>query len=312
MNQKPIPKFDTESEEAEWWYEQRDRLGEEAEAALARSELKVRRLLPPALEPDPNKPCILELSYGDASMPPELAPEDQLWRFMDLAKFVSMLHHGALYFCVLDALNDKLEGSFPRVPPGASSWDKKQAGRWWSQNRASLFVNCWYKSSDESAAMWKLYANQGIAVHTTFRLLSRSVDRRPCANPVKPHQMVIGGLVTYDDPDEIPRSEVRPTILVALRKRWWYRYEQEFRLIYHLDSNVSAPRPDSQECTKPKRKGLWVSCDLAQMMTAIVLAPLSPPSLEDAVRAIVEKFGLSASLVRRSRIEEDGPNLQRS
>jgi hypothetical protein len=46
MNQKPIPKFATEAEEAQWWYEQRDRLSEKAEAALARGELKPRRLPP--------------------------------------------------------------------------------------------------------------------------------------------------------------------------------------------------------------------------------------------------------------------------
>jgi hypothetical protein len=46
MNQKPIPKFATEAEEAQWWYEQRDGLSEKAEAALARSELKPRRLPP--------------------------------------------------------------------------------------------------------------------------------------------------------------------------------------------------------------------------------------------------------------------------
>jgi hypothetical protein len=50
MNQKPIPKFATEAEEAQWWYEQRDRLSEKAEAALARGELKPRRL-PPSPSP---------------------------------------------------------------------------------------------------------------------------------------------------------------------------------------------------------------------------------------------------------------------
>src|ERR1039458_4989316 len=35
-NKEPIPKFATEAEEAQWWYEQRDLLGERADAALAR------------------------------------------------------------------------------------------------------------------------------------------------------------------------------------------------------------------------------------------------------------------------------------
>lgn len=46
IKKEPILKFANEAEEAEWWYEQRDRLGDDAEAALARGELKPRRLPP--------------------------------------------------------------------------------------------------------------------------------------------------------------------------------------------------------------------------------------------------------------------------
>jgi hypothetical protein len=46
MNNVFIPRFATEAEEAQWRYEQRDRLGEKAEAALTRGALKPRRLLP--------------------------------------------------------------------------------------------------------------------------------------------------------------------------------------------------------------------------------------------------------------------------
>lgn len=46
MNAKAIPKFSSEAEEAEWRYAQRDELTAKAEAALARGELKLRRLAP--------------------------------------------------------------------------------------------------------------------------------------------------------------------------------------------------------------------------------------------------------------------------
>jgi len=41
-NPQPIPRFSNESEEAQWWYQQRDQLTAQAEAALARGELKVQ------------------------------------------------------------------------------------------------------------------------------------------------------------------------------------------------------------------------------------------------------------------------------
>ena len=76
-NKESIPKFATEAEEAQWWYEQRDRLTEKAEAALARRELKQRRLprnpivgrpAGRATKETPNRSDILSLSYVDASM----------------------------------------------------------------------------------------------------------------------------------------------------------------------------------------------------------------------------------------------------
>ena len=44
MNQNPIPKFATEAEEAQWWYDQRHELTAKFQEALARGELKLRRL----------------------------------------------------------------------------------------------------------------------------------------------------------------------------------------------------------------------------------------------------------------------------
>jgi hypothetical protein len=46
INKERLPKFATEAEEAEWWYAQRDGLTEKAEGAVARGELKPRRLPP--------------------------------------------------------------------------------------------------------------------------------------------------------------------------------------------------------------------------------------------------------------------------
>jgi hypothetical protein len=57
----------------------------------------------------------------------------------------------------------------------------------------------------------------------------------------------------------------------------------------------------------PKQKGVWVSCNLSEAISEIVLAPFSPPFLEDAVKAVCGKFGFDSSIVKRSRIEEGAP-----
>ena len=129
----------------------------------------------------PNGPDILTLSYVDMGTRQVPPPEAQLWRFMDLAKLVTMLDRQALYFPVLAALDDKLEGALPRVPPDATARERKDAWDVWRYNRSVVFVNCWHRSPDESAAMWALYGNHGVAVRTTFGLLAQAVHQRPAS-----------------------------------------------------------------------------------------------------------------------------------
>lgn len=315
-NKESIPKFATEAEEAQWWYEQRDRLTEKAEAALARGELKQRRLprnpiiggpAGRATMETPNRSDILSLSYVDASMHP-VPPEAQVWRYMDLGKLVSMLDHNALYFPTLAALKDELEGAPPRRPLGAPAWDEKAAYDRWCYNRSAVFVNCWHCAEDESALMWAQYGNQGVAVRTTFRLLSGAVNRCPKTYPLSTDRIVVGGMVDYRDPDETsPPGNVWNAVNDALQKRRWYKDEHEVRLIYDLYSNSVPSGSSFQMGATPKQMGVWVSCNLAEAILAIVLAPFSPPFLEDAVKAVCGKFGFDPSIVKRSGIEEGAP-----
>ena len=227
----------------------------------------------------PNGPDILTLSYVDMGTRQVPPPEAQLWRFMVLAKLVTTLDRQALYFPVLAALDDKLEGALPRVPPDATARERKDAWDVWRYNRSVVFVNCWHRSPDESAAMWALYGNHGVAVRTTFGLLAQAVHQRPSVSPPDLDRTVVGGMVNYADPDETsPPGNVWHPVTEALRKRWWYEYEKEIRLIYHLHSNNGLPESSFQGDPTPKQQGVWVSCNLSKAISAIVLAPFSPPS----------------------------------
>lgn len=254
-------------------------------------------------------PDVLRLAYVDMGTDNVPESETQLWRFMDLAKLVSILDHQALYFPVVAALGDKLEGALPRVPPGATPLDKRDAWHVRCFNRAVTFVNCWHMSPVESDAMWAVYAHQGVAVQTSFDRLSKAINQRPAAHPPDPDQTVVGGKVTYVDPNEEAEvGYVWANVTEVRRKRRWYEYEQEVRLVYTRFSNYPAPPYGSAlELGTPKLMGVWVSCDLAQAISAIVVAPHTPRYLEESVRAVVKRFCLDPSIVRRSRIEEGAP-----
>jgi hypothetical protein len=54
------------------------------------------------------------------------APTDTLWRYLDLAKFISLLDESALYFCRADNfVNDPFEGA-TGIRAMKSFWDQKE------------------------------------------------------------------------------------------------------------------------------------------------------------------------------------------
>jgi len=88
-----IPKFATEAEEAQWWYEQRHDLEERAEGSLARGELKLRRLPPsPAPVTGPTKNITIRVPDQDLIRARGLAAK----RGLRYQTYLKMLLHEAL------------------------------------------------------------------------------------------------------------------------------------------------------------------------------------------------------------------------
>ena len=124
----------------------------------------------------------------------EPPPTGTLWRYLDLAKFISLLEESALYFCRGDNfLNDPFEGA-----TGSKSmqpfWEQQECEHW-SQSveffiqqgypidkatimeqadnfiarqrafrgkfkPASIFITCWHLNPVESEAMWQIYSRR--------------------------------------------------------------------------------------------------------------------------------------------------------
>lgn len=114
----------------------------------------------------------------------------KIWRYIDIAKLISMLDKKQLYFSNTSGVIDPYEGTLAEYnrkyevrrekfdhilqelndvafeslllspPPDALEIYKDR-----------LLVNCWHLNDVESAAMWDLYSNTktGIAVQSTFR-----------------------------------------------------------------------------------------------------------------------------------------------
>jgi hypothetical protein len=233
-----------------------------------------------------------------------------IWRYMDLAKYLSLLESQALFFARADRLGDPFEGSWPRknvearVPyfqslqlPGANPHEIAQAFESYSKlNRQFSFVNCWHMNPHESMAMWRIYAQigAGIAIRSTFQSLLRNLEHAD--------QKIYVGMVRYLDyeadvaPDWTP---VAPFIV----KRASFAHENELRAVFSLDIPGQA-RHEWEKATPPDKPGVLVPVKLLSLVEQVFVAPQSPSWFAELVESISHKLGLKVQ-VKHSNIDTD-------
>ena len=118
----------------------------------------------------------------------------KIWRYLDFAKFMSLIENEALFFSNLTNQPDKMEGfltkasvdrfrTFPKDITGYELSRKKQIREHNLQvlknSREHLYISSWHMSDYESAAMWEIYIKdyQGIAIQTTIGRFMESLEK---------------------------------------------------------------------------------------------------------------------------------------
>lgn len=249
------------------------------------------------------------------SLPPVPPPEAVIWRYVDLAKLVSMMHSSTLHFSRIDQFADQYEGVFARKTIDTLLRAAAQVGAYAPENpgpathefqrhamaafslltrkiRKGTFANCWHASEYESAAMWNLYADRGIAIRSTVIRLARSLRTQE-------HEIQIRKVLYADhDTDEINES------LIFLYKKPFFRHEQEIRA-YFL--NLEPPATDQNQ--PPHPRGIPIHCDLSELITEIRLSPRSTVWFAEAVRSVLNRYGLGGVSVQQSEADAGPPYL---
>ena len=199
--------------------------------------------------------------YSNSHKHPRIpAPDAKLWRYMDLAKFLSLLESSSLFFTRPDHFPDSFEGAIG-FQKNEESWANKELE--WRQKcvkagdsknvclsdsesqelakqefkkyrentkifRKMYYVNCWHQSDYESEAMWKLYtrdSKQGVAIQTTFKRLYQAL-------PLTPQTSF--GMVKYINYNEYNNGKSKNTFHhfeAPWYKRESFAHEKEFRII---------------------------------------------------------------------------------
>lgn len=211
------------------------------------------------------------------------ADDVNLWRYMDVARFVALLDSKALYFARLFELNDRWEAARP-------SGLKQRLGarvHWIAHYRLAAkqaVVSCWHQNDNESVAMWRLYTSgaEGIAIKTTIGQLKSALVKEP--------RSVTIGKVEYidhetDDDGTAPRLNVLGPIFC---KRQSFLHEREVRVVIANPHDLTCP-------STLRERGLVVPVDLPVLVQRIVVSPQFPDWALKALQRVIQNSGLAVT-----------------
>ena len=232
----------------------------------------------------------------------------QIWRYLDLSKFLSMLEKNALYFCRVDQLGDPFEGSRPQgedaywedllkqdeTKDEVIKHNSKFTNKMRRMSRQRMYANCWHLNEHESAAMWNVYSRDAasIAIQSTYERLCNCL----------PDTINIG-LVNYIDyeTESVPFGN---GFNYFLHKRKSFEHERELRaMIWTMSMKNGEPEWD----IPPEQTGLNIPVELAELVEQVVIAPEAPDWFLEIVKAVVRRYKLELR-VRQSSLSAT-PNL---
>jgi hypothetical protein len=233
-------------------------------------------------------------------------PSQKLWRYIDLAKFMSLLEDRALYFARVDKLGDPFEGAagitaryvvweertkdyFRRamqtLPEGSSQLSQeeieKSAERLLGEmhqameyERQRSFATCWHANTVESEALWRLYCpppQAGVLIQTTAEALEASLG--PDAAAQIGHVQYLDFKTAFAGPYER-----------IFTKRKSLSHEAEVRAVFERMPMKDPPT------------GILMPVDLKQLVHAIVPSPFAPPWLQELIAKTLKRHGLDLPL----------------
>jgi hypothetical protein len=224
---------------------------------------------------------------GSTNHPDVVQPADvesTIWRYIDFTKFVYLITQQSLFFCRSDLLGDPFEGSCPawdvemrrlRVYKAWSADTLKTDSEFRKWLRGWTYANCWHMNQDESAAMWRLYAQsqEAIAIKTSYKKFLS----------VLPQEAIVG-LVRYLDYETKLMPEGDSALLPFFHKRKSFKHEQEVRAV------IQEIPHNSDLHTQNPELGKSVPIDMKELIEKIYVAPMSPQWYFDLVKEIAQTY----------------------
>jgi hypothetical protein len=222
-----------------------------------------------------------------------------IWRYLDLAKYLSMLDRRCLFFSRATLVGDPFEGSstkpmvsereyiranratdprlstFKNIPDSAFD-----TGSVFKKLVHSYLISCWHMNEHESAAMWKLYSssNEAVCIQSTYRRL------RLCLP-----QYVYIGEVNYINYETEKFSTLNGFNFI-MHKRLSFAHERELRAIFWEMDGTPEAVPHKLQI---ESNGLAMEIDLLALVERVYVSPTAAPWFANLVEAMTVRCGFS-------------------
>ena len=242
-------------------------------------------------------------------------PDDNaiIWRFLEFPKFVSLLSKRALHMAHGHRLGDPWEGSLGSATLDQLKLEAKILGipetvfigsniqTFRKAAPKATAVSCWHLGEHESAAMWQLYANRGVAIQTRCSLLRGQFGVFDSNNrPTQPFSILHLGKVKYIDYTKtvIPTNN---TFWPMVHKRVSFKHEQEVRLAHFsfedIEEIIKDPSHEAPDFNLP--------VNLDQLIEQVYISPRQPDWFLEVVKDTAAAFKFNPDRVVRSTLDKD-------
>jgi hypothetical protein len=224
-----------------------------------------------------------------------------LWRYMDVGRFLALLHTSSLYFSRLNELEDAWEGAHPRALDErirSTSSTESDYDSW--KMRLTEFgkralVSCWHAGEHESVAMWNLYTSgaEGVAVRST-------VGRLRAALASYPYYVSKVRYIDYAI-DDVERGPDFFVFSAVLCKRRSFEHEREVRIV--VDGTACPDTPDT--------RGVAVPIKIRDCVERIVVSPGFPNWAVPALQNFVDQTGLDLRIETSDLLKKPGEQAEK-
>lgn len=222
--------------------------------------------------------------------PDDVDSTDTVWRYMDLAKFISILQTRSVWFSHHSNFDDPYEGRYSEFTAEniRSEYDELGLSIPDSLSEDSTigyenYVSCWNLNNDQSVALWNMYIDgeNGVAIKSTIGDLESSVGT-PVDSPYDYNY--ISGKVVYRSEEKEPRGFYAP----IFTKRPIYSFETEYRMIF--TSTESQYVGSDENHSKLPTNGVSVSVDIEELIDDVYISPSAGGYVKNVVENLTENF----------------------